>query len=152
MLCATNEKLNQPSLPENRIQNIRNIEFCSLSTANHDLVSFHTNLCLNIQGAAGSRALTSQLNQADNLRSLGTASRKFALTTKSTGKLAVVLSVSRGLNGRDDLLDGLAILDGSQSTVALAGLAAVSVILWLDTSLQLVFLDIKVVLESTVSI
>lgn len=107
---------------------------------------------LNIQGAASGRALTSQLNQADNLRSLGTASRKLTLTTKGAGKLAVVLSVSRRLNGRDDLLDGLAILDGSQSTVALAGLTTVSVILGLDASLQLVFLDIKVVLGSIVSI
>jgi hypothetical protein len=73
-------------------------------------------LNLNIQSTAGGRALASQLNQANNLAGLSTASRQITLAAESADKLAVVLGVGGGLDGGENLLDGLAILDGGQST------------------------------------
>jgi hypothetical protein len=95
-----------------------------------------------------SRALTSQLNQTNYFTSLRTTSRKLTLTIESTYKLAVVLSISRGFDSRNNLLDWLAILDGSQSTVALARLTAITLILGHNASLELILLDVQVVLEN----
>lgn len=105
----------------------------------------------NIHRLASSRALPSQLNQANHLGSLSAASGEVALAIESADQLAVVLSVGGGLHGGNDLLDGLAVLDGGQSTVSLARLAAVTVVLRFDTSLELVFLDIEVELDRRVN-
>jgi hypothetical protein len=101
---------------------------------------------LDVQGTSRARTLTSQLDQTNDLASLYTTSREFTLAIKSADKLAVVLGVGGGLHGGNHLLDGLAVLDSSQSTVTLAGLMSVALILGHDAGLELIFLDIEVVL------
>jgi hypothetical protein len=87
----------------------------------------------------------------NDLASLLTTGRKLSLAIESAHKLAVVLGIGRGLHGRNNLLDRLVILDGSQAAVTLTGLAAVALIGGHDASLELIFLDIKVVLDNEVS-
>jgi hypothetical protein len=105
----------------------------------------------NIQSLARGRALPCQLNQTNDLSRLGATSGEIALTTESPDQLAVVLGVSGGLDGRNDLLDRLAVLNGGQSTIALAGFTAVAVILGLDTRLELVLLNVKMELGKTLA-
>jgi hypothetical protein len=127
------------------------IQFQCLSANHHCRFQFLNTVpylpISNIQSLASGRALPSQLNQTNDLSRLGAARGEIALTTKSPDQLAVVLGVGGGLNGRNDLLDRLAVLDGGQSTVALARFTAVAVILGLDARLELVFLDVKVELR-----
>lgn len=107
-------------------------------------------ICINsldVQSTSNAGTLTSQLDQTNDLSSLRAASRKVTLATKTANKLAVVLGVSGGLDGGNHLLDGVAVLDGCQSTVTLTGLTTVSLILGLDAGLELIFLDIEVVLS-----
>jgi hypothetical protein len=106
---------------------------------------------LDVQGTSSAGTLTSQLDQTNDLASLYTTSREVTLAIKSADKLAVVLGVGRGLHGRNHLLEGLAVLDSSQSTVTLAGLTSVTLILGHDAGLELIFLDIEVVLYNWVS-
>lgn len=102
---------------------------------------------LNVQSLACSGALPSQLNQANDLSRLVATGGEIALAIESADQLAVVLGVGGGLHGGNDLLDGLAVLDGGQGTVALARLPAVAVVLGPNARLELVFLDIQVELH-----
>lgn len=113
---------------------------------------FHlTNPSLDVQSTSSAGTLTSQLDQTNDLTSLRATGREVALAIKSADKLAVVLGVGGGLDGGNDLLDGLSVLDSSQSTVTLAGLTAVALIMGHDAGLELIFLDIEVVLYNWVS-
>ena len=84
-------------------------------SANRNRRCFSYRSNLNIQSLAGPRALLGQLNQADDFAGFCAAGRQL-LAAKSARKLAVVLGVGWGLDGGHNLLDGLAVLDGGQST------------------------------------
>lgn len=108
-------------------------------------------MSLHVQSTSSAGTLTSQLDQTNDLAGLRATGREITLAVKSADKLAVVLSVGGGLHGGDHFLDGLAVLDSSQSTVTLTGLTAIALILGHDAGLELIFLDIKVVLYNQVS-